>query len=81
MRVSRQAQLNHHPVPGYFGNSTPFNHIQTNTQTVNNTYATQLAAAQAAGWVFVSLGDTILRSSTAAVAGASSLINWRTLSS
>ena len=40
----------------------------------------ELAAAQAAGWLFVSLGDTILRSSTAAVAGASSLTNWRTLS-
>jgi len=39
----------------------------------------ELAAAQAAGWIFVSLGDTILRSSTAAVAGISSLSNWRTL--
>ena len=39
----------------------------------------ELAAAQATGWLFVSLGDTILRSSTAAVAGASSLSNWRTL--
>ena len=40
----------------------------------------ELAAAQAAGWLFVSLGDTILRTSTAAVAAASSLTNWRTLS-
>ena len=39
----------------------------------------ELAAAQAAGWISVSLGDTILRSSTAAVAGISSLSNWRTL--
>ena len=39
----------------------------------------ELAAAQSAGWLFVSLGDTILRSSTAAVAGASSLTNWRAL--
>ena len=39
----------------------------------------ELAAAQAAGWMLVSLGDTILRSSTAAVAGASSLTTWRTL--
>ena len=40
----------------------------------------ELAAARAAGWVSVSLGDTILRSSTAAVAGATMLNNWRTLS-
>ncbi len=39
----------------------------------------ELAAAQAAGWIFVSLGDTILRSSTAAVSGVSSMSNWRTL--
>lgn len=39
----------------------------------------ELDAAQAAGWISVSLGDTILRSSTAAVAGISSLSNWRTL--
>ena len=39
----------------------------------------ELAAAKAAGWIFVSLGGTILRSSTAAVAGVSSLSNWRTL--
>ena len=39
----------------------------------------ELAAAQAAGWLFVSLGDTILRSSTAAVAGASCLTTWRML--
>ena len=39
----------------------------------------ELAAAQAAGWISVSLGDTILRSSTAAVVGVSSLSNWRTL--
>ena len=38
----------------------------------------EIAAAQAAGWIPVSLGDTILRSSTAAVAGVSSLSNWRT---
>ena len=38
----------------------------------------EIAAAQAAGWIAVSLGDTILRSSTAAVAGISSLSNWRT---
>ncbi len=38
----------------------------------------EIAAAQAAGWISVSLGDTILRSSTAAVAGVSSLSNWRT---
>ena len=38
----------------------------------------ELAAAAAAGWVPVSLGDTILRSSTAAVAGAVSLTSWRT---
>ena len=38
----------------------------------------ELAAARAAGWICVSLGDTILRSSTAAVAGVSSLSNWRT---
>ena len=40
----------------------------------------ELDAAQAAGWISVSLGDTILRSSTAAVVGVSSLSNWRTLS-
>ena len=39
----------------------------------------ELAAAAAAGWVPVSLGGTILRSSTAAVAGITSLTNWRTL--
>ena len=39
----------------------------------------EIAAAAAAGWVPVSLGDTILRSSTAAVAGIASLTNWRTL--
>ena len=39
----------------------------------------ELAAATAAGWLPVSLGDTILRSSTAAVAGVVSLTNWRSL--
>jgi len=36
--------------------------------------------AEAAGWRAVSLGDTILRSSTAAVAGVSRLVAWRQLS-
>ena len=40
----------------------------------------EIAAADAAGWTSVSLADTILRSSTAAVAGVSSLSNWRTFS-
>lgn len=35
------------------------------------------AAAAAAGWLPVSLGDTILRSSTAAVAAATLLVSWR----
>lgn len=35
------------------------------------------AAALAAGWRPVSLGDTILRSSTAAVAAATLLVSWR----
>ena len=33
--------------------------------------------AQAAGWISVQLGSTILRSSTACVAGATLLSNWR----
>jgi 16S rRNA (uracil1498-N3)-methyltransferase len=41
----------------------------------------ELAAAAAAGWVPVSLGDTILRSSTAAVAGVTTLSSWRRLRS
>lgn len=36
--------------------------------------------AEAAGWAAVSLGDTILRTSTAAVAGVSRLVAWRQLS-
>lgn len=39
----------------------------------------ELAQAEAAGWMPVSLGETILRSSTAAVAGATTLSNWRSL--
>ena len=40
----------------------------------------EVAQALAAGWIGVTLGDTILRSSTAAVAGVSALCSWRTLS-
>lgn len=39
------------------------------------------AAAEAAGWLPVSLGETILRSVTAAVAGMAALASWRSLSS
>jgi 16S rRNA (uracil1498-N3)-methyltransferase len=39
------------------------------------------AAAEAAGWLPVSLGETILRSATAAVAGMAALASWRSLSS
>jgi 16S rRNA (uracil1498-N3)-methyltransferase len=39
------------------------------------------ALAEGAGWVPVSLGETILRSATAAVAGMAALASWRTLSS
>jgi 16S rRNA (uracil1498-N3)-methyltransferase len=35
--------------------------------------------AEAAGWTPVSLGDTILRTSTAAVAGLAELVAWRSL--
>ena len=38
------------------------------------------AAAMAAGWRAVSLGEPILRSSTAAVAGLAQLAGWRYLS-
>ncbi|MCP9839771.1 16S rRNA (uracil(1498)-N(3))-methyltransferase [Synechococcus sp. J7-Johnson] len=38
---------------------------------------TETAAAQAAGWQAVSLGPHILRTSTAAVAGLASLVQWR----
>ena len=38
-----------------------------------------LKLAEAAGWRPVSLGDTILRSSTAAVAGMAELASWRSL--
>ncbi|WP_255102249.1 MULTISPECIES: 16S rRNA (uracil(1498)-N(3))-methyltransferase [unclassified Synechococcus] len=37
----------------------------------------ETAAAQAAGWQAVSLGPHILRTSTAAVAGLASLVQWR----
>ena len=37
--------------------------------------------AEGAGWVAVSLGETILRSATAAVAGMAALASWRSLSS
>jgi 16S rRNA (uracil1498-N3)-methyltransferase len=37
----------------------------------------EAAAAQAAGWQAVSLGPHILRTSTAAVAGLASLVQWR----
>lgn len=37
--------------------------------------------AEAAGWIPVSLGDTILRTATAAVAGLAGLAAWRALSS
>ncbi|MEC7248424.1 MAG: 16S rRNA (uracil(1498)-N(3))-methyltransferase [Cyanobacteriota bacterium] len=40
----------------------------------------EVAWALASGWIGVTLGDTILRSSTAAVAGISALCSWRTLS-
>ena len=40
----------------------------------------EVAQALASGWIGVTLGDTILRSSTAAVAGVSALCSWRTLS-
>ena len=40
----------------------------------------EVAQALAAGWIGVTLGDTILRSSTAAVAGVSALCSWRMLS-
>ena len=40
----------------------------------------EVAQAFAAGWIGVTLGDTILRSSTAAVAGVSALCSWRMLS-
>jgi 16S rRNA (uracil1498-N3)-methyltransferase len=39
------------------------------------------ALAEGAGWVPVSLGETILRSATAAVAGMAALASWRSLSS
>ena len=39
------------------------------------------ALAESAGWVAVSLGETILRSATAAVAGMAALASWRSLSS
>ena len=37
--------------------------------------------AQEAGWMAVSLGATILRTATAAVAGLAALAAWRALSS
>jgi 16S rRNA (uracil1498-N3)-methyltransferase len=40
----------------------------------------ELAAAQAAGWRAVSLGEAILRTSTAAIAAVSRLAAWRQLS-
>jgi len=40
----------------------------------------ELAVAQAAGWRAVSLGEAILRTSTAAIAGVSRLASWRALS-
>ena len=41
--------------------------------------AGELEAARDAGWSAVALGDTIQRSSTAAVAGVASLCHWRLL--
>ncbi|CAI8158135.1 MAG: 16S rRNA (uracil(1498)-N(3))-methyltransferase [Prochlorococcus sp.] len=38
-------------------------------------------SAEAAGWVPVSLGDSILRTSTAAVAAAQTMVSWRRLRS
>ncbi len=40
----------------------------------------ELAAAEAAGWLAVSLGEPILRTATAAIAGVSRLASWRALS-
>ena len=39
----------------------------------------ELTQALASGWIEVTLGTSILRSSTAAVAGISSICSWRTL--
>ncbi len=40
----------------------------------------ELALAREAGWQAVSLGPSILRTATAAVAGAAELVSWRTIS-
>ena len=40
----------------------------------------ELATAEAAGWLAVSLGEPILRTATAAIAGVSRLASWRALS-